>query len=386
MTKRRPPPLEAHPLANLFPLIEGEEFDALVASIKRNGLREKIWLCEGKILDGRNRHRACQAAGVEPKFQEYTGNDPLGFVIDLNVRRRHLTETQRAMVAGRLATMRQGARTDLSPIGEKSQADAAILLGVGKRSVERAHVVLDCASQALIEACDRDLIAVSAAAKLAEKADKRFCDDVVAKMRHGTKPTEAIRLVRAARIAEDGVITPTGKYRVLYADPPWDYGVHLQPDYHPEQRDHYATMTLEAICAEPVREWAEDDAVLFLWVTSPMLEKSFAVVSAWGFEYKTSFVWDKIKHNMGHYNSVRHEHLLVCTRGSCQPDVRKLFDSVVTVEQGTVHSAKPAIFYDIIETLYPAGRRLEMYSRSKRRGWDQYGHRSEISDEAPPHP
>src|SRR5262249_21823863 len=86
------------------------------------------------------------------------------------------------------------------------------------------------------------------------------------------------------------------KYRIVYADPPWDYGAHLQPDYQTEQRDHYPVMPLEAICAEQVDEWTEDNAVLFLWVTSPILEKAFSVIKAWGFEYKSSFVWDKINH------------------------------------------------------------------------------------------
>jgi N6-adenosine-specific RNA methylase IME4 len=375
--------LEPHPLADIFPLAEGAEFDELVADVRASkGVRVPIVLYEGKVLDGRNRYRAAAVAGVPCPTSTYDGDDPVGFVISLNLKRRHLSESQRAMAAARLATMRQGARTDLSPIGERSQAEAAALVGVGKRSVERARVVLDCASTALIEACDRNLITVSLAAKLAEKADKRFCDDVVAKMRDGIRPTEATRLVRARRIAEGGILAPTGKYRVIYADPPWEYGNTMPPGFG-EARDHYPTMSLEAICAEPVKEWAENDAVLFLWCTSPMLRHVHQVWEAWGFEYKASFVWDKVKHVMGHYNSVRHEFLLVCVRGSCQPDVRKLFDSVITVEQGKVHSAKPEIFYEIIEQLYLAGRRLEMYSRSKRQGWDQHGHRSEIP---PPHP
>ncbi len=68
---------------------------------------------------------------------------------------------------------------------------------------------------------------------------------------------------------------PSDKYRIVYADPPWDYGAHAQPDYQTEQRDYYPVMTVEAICAEPVKDWVEDDAFLFLWVTSPILEKAF---------------------------------------------------------------------------------------------------------------
>jgi len=114
----------------------------------------------------------------------------------------------------------------------------------------------------------------------------------------------------------------------------------------------------------PAQEWAEDDAVLFLWATSPMLENAFQVIRAWGFKYKTSFVWDKVKHNFGHYNSIRHEFLLVCTRGSCTPDAGKLFDSVQTIERSDRHSEKPEEFRKIIETLYTRGAKLELFARA----------------------
>ena len=116
----------------------------------------------------------------------------------------------------------------------------------------------------------------------------------------------------------------------------------------------------------------EDNAVLFLWVTSPLLEDSFKVINSWGFRYKTSFVWDKIKHNMGHYNSVRHEFLLVCTKGSCLPEHIQLFDSVQSIEK-TEHSIKPEQFRKIIDTLYPSGNRIELFARVKIKGWDYYG-------------
>lgn len=164
---------------------------------------------------------------------------------------------------------------------------------------------------------------------------------------------------------------PTDKYRVIYADPPWQYG-NTMPDYFTEQADHYSLMTMEQICQMPVRTMCEENAVLFLWVTSPILEESFEVVRAWGFQYKASFVWDKIKHNMGHYNSVRHEILLVCTRGSCQPDVQKLFDSVVS-EERTEHSKKPESFRQIIDTIYPHGKRIELFARASVENWDCYG-------------
>jgi N6-adenosine-specific RNA methylase IME4 len=204
---------------------------------------------------------------------------------------------------------------------------------------------------------------------------KTVSDDTTSPSTTGGRKGSRARVAEAA--AAEGVTEePSEKYRIIYADPPWSYG-NTQPDYHTEQQDHYPVMELQAICDLPVKEWAEDNAVLFLWVTSPILMESFQVVNAWGFEYKASFIWDKIKHNMGHYNSVRHELLLICTRGSCQPDKQQLFDSVQSIERGK-HSAKPVDFFDIIETLYTHGRKLQVFARTPRDGWDSYGHVAEL--------
>lgn len=187
-------------------------------------------------------------------------------------------------------------------------------------------------------------------------------------------------LARAAVAQErqDAPPLPTGKYRVFYADPPWSYGnsgvIGPNDNYGHVQR-HYPSMSIAELCAmgPAVRDMAEDNAVLFMWVTSPLLEACFEVVRAWGFKYKTSFVWDKVRHNFGHYNSVRHELLLVCTRGSCTPDSPKLYDSVQTIERSEVHSQKPDEFRDIIEDLYKYGARIELFARNAANGWEVWG-------------
>lgn len=182
--------------------------------------------------------------------------------------------------------------------------------------------------------------------------------------------SQAIREVMHAQ--RQPVEEPTGTYRVIYADPPWSYGDSGLQEYG-HASHHYPNMTIDELCALKIADIAQDNAVLFLWVTSPLLEECFPVIKAWGFKYKTSFVWDKIKHNFGHYNSVRHELLLVCTRGSCTPDVPVLIDSVQSIERSDKHSEKPEEFRTIIDTLYTQGQRIELFSRAHHSGWDSWG-------------
>jgi len=164
---------------------------------------------------------------------------------------------------------------------------------------------------------------------------------------------------------------PDGKYQVIYADPPWCYGDKHDFNGTTGAETYYPSMTIEELC--DIKLPVADDAILFIWVTSPLLDECWPVIKAWGFEYKTSFVWDKVKHNMGHYNSVRHELLLVCTRGSFVPQNKTLFDSVITEERSDTHSQKPVKVYEIIETLYPHAKYLEMFARNKRGGWTSWG-------------
>lgn len=170
------------------------------------------------------------------------------------------------------------------------------------------------------------------------------------------------------------------KYNIIYADPPWSYGDKQNTKLLGGATKHYSLMSIKELCELPVKDISEKNAVLFLWVTSPLLAECFEVIKAWGFKYKTSFVWDKVKHNMGHYNSVRHELLLICTKGRYTPQVKKLFDSVVS-EERTEHSKKPQVFRDIINTIYPNGNRVELFARQQIEGWDVFGNEVEGSIE-----
>ena len=156
-----------HPIADLFPLMEAADLDDLAADIREHDLREPIWLHpDGRIIDGRNRSLACEIAGVEPRFQRWDGKGSLAaFVVSLNLKRRHLTTSQRAMVAEKLATMTQGTRTDLGPIGTMSAAQAGNALSVSERAVKRARKVRKHGDPDLVSAVESGKKSVHAAEK-----------------------------------------------------------------------------------------------------------------------------------------------------------------------------------------------------------------------------
>ena len=176
---------------------------------------------------------------------------------------------------------------------------------------------------------------------------------------------------------KDVVIEKTDKkYRIFYADPPWKYNEvqHAnEGNFHMKPLGiHYPSLSITELCDLPIKDLSEENAVLFLWVTSPLLEECFPLIKAWGFKYKTSMVWDKVKHNVGNYVSVRHELLLICTKGSCTPDIKKLDDSVYS-EERTEHSKKPEYFRNFIDKIYPKGNRIELFAREQWEGWDVWG-------------
>lgn len=157
--------MKFHPYSEVFPLIEGAPFDELVGDIKANGLREKIWLYDGKILDGRNRFLACRQAKVAPAYRKYAGKDPLAFVISLNIRRRHLNESQRAMAAARIATIHKGGNqhSEGVPIGTSSE-----MVNASERSTKRARKVIEEGSKALQQAVDAGDVSVSRASSVVD--------------------------------------------------------------------------------------------------------------------------------------------------------------------------------------------------------------------------
>jgi hypothetical protein len=186
--------LEFHPLANIFPLLTGEEFAGMVADIKQKGLIENIILTpDGLILEGRNRYRACLEAGVEPKFA--TTREPqeswLSFIISKNVHRRHLAASQRAAVAAELVTTALGDNQHSGGSGKLprlDQSQAAELFNISTRSVGDA-VTIKNRSADLHDLVKAGKVPVDVAAKMVRGQPENI-DSFVEEMKAGKAPAK----------------------------------------------------------------------------------------------------------------------------------------------------------------------------------------------------
>jgi N6-adenosine-specific RNA methylase IME4 len=250
----------------------------------------------------------------------------------------------------------RGSRTD--PRNSATLAEAGIDKHLADRARRYAAIPLD----------EFDDIVLEWRAAIARETDRV----TVHLLRQGERRLNRTPSTPAAPLA--------GHYRVVYADPPWEYnnaGVITDGDAYGRAAKHYDTLSIAELCALPIEDRVCADAVLFLWVTSPLLEECFPVINAWGFSYKTSIVWDKVAHNYGHYVSVRHELLLIATRGSCLPDrPTPMPDSVLSIPRSKVHSEKPVEVRALIERLYD-GPRLELFARQQVDGWSTWGDQAE---------
>jgi len=159
------------------------------------------------------------------------------------------------------------------------------------------------------------------------------------------------------------------KYSIILADPAWEYDFSRSDSR--EIDNQYLPSTMSDM--KRLRPPAADNCVLFMWGTSPKLREAFDLIESWGFEYKTCAVWVKDKIGMGYYFRQRHELLLVAARGSVQlPDPSIRPDSVFEAPR-TEHSEKPIVVYELIELMYPGYKKLEMFARNTREGWDSWG-------------
>jgi N6-adenosine-specific RNA methylase IME4/ParB-like chromosome segregation protein Spo0J len=376
-----PKELEIHEAANLFPEMSAQEFEELKKDIGMNGLQMPILLYQGKVVDGRHRLRACTELAIQPRFEEMNAANDAKVnqaVISINLRRRHLTESQRAIIAARLTNSTLG--TNQHTAGAVSQQKVAKDLGISVDSVLRGKKVLKNGVSELVEAVAVGKINISRAAKLAalakeDQAQLNF-DDIktiqdaskaINKAKFKARRKERVQVIEAKRANNKPLDKSMGTFSVIYADPPWDY--------MGEMAVGYPCMSVKEICAMPIAEICAEDAVLIMWCSSSLLAEALKVVSAWGFTFKTSAVWVKNAPGQGAYFRQAHEVLMIGTKGNVPEVPYSARPSSVLKYPRLEHSRKPPALYQLIDNMYPELNKIELFCRGEPqgKGWAGWG-------------
>jgi hypothetical protein len=171
-----------------------EEFTELVKDIKAHGLRLPITVYDDQVLDGWHRYRACQQLGIKPTRIEFIGTDPVAFVCSVNLKRRHLTASQRAMIAAELCDLPQGGdRRSRKFKGQICTLKAAKTFKVSQRNVKYAKAIRTQGEPQLVTAVKDGTITVHKAAQQVRATRKTPAPAPAAKAASVTVPPRASR-------------------------------------------------------------------------------------------------------------------------------------------------------------------------------------------------
>lgn len=379
----------------LIPPLSPEEYAGLEAGILAQGCLMPLVVWGEILVDGHNRFKICTGHGVQFETRPMVAEDRRAvriWIRNHQMHRRNIPEFVRVeMGLENEAEIAQAAKERqirkpadesvveiLPPQNEPTKTRDIIgkAAGVSGRTVDKVKKIKESGTGELQQAVRDGRVSISAAAEIATlPAEEQIAlataeDAPVAQVAKAIK-ADKHRKSKAARLEIiKSMPWPDGKYRVIYADPPWSYD---NSGLEASAAKQYETMSTDDICAMPVRDMSTDNAVLFMWGTSPLLPDALRVIEAWGFTYKTSIVWDKDRPNYGNYVSVQHEFLFIATRGACTPDIDTRPGSVLRLERTGRHSEKPNEFRTLIDMLYPNGPRIELFARTAADGWERWG-------------
>lgn len=392
------PPLgevTVHPAADALPMIEGPEFDSLVEDIRANGQRHAIVLDHtGKwLVDGRNRKRACNAIGMEPRFERLPENTNLAaYVISTNLKRRHLNESQRGMIAAAIANLGQGQRKTRPEGGSEgvTQAEAAVGAGVSERTVQRANAVRDKGVPELVDAVVKGKVDLKGAEQVAKLSPKQQRDLIKERVDTSKGPVRGGKLAalsrqetkrETVRNINTGKVKPMpiGQFGVIYADYPWKYE---NSDQHDGSRGHmgYPPMELDAILAHAAEAGrrAGKDCIIALWVTNLYIPHIGRVVEAYGAEHHTMLTWPKPRAGVGSWPRGQTEHVVIASIGKpthTLNEISTLLPSWNPARPGE-HSSKPAELAELLAK-HCSGPFLELFGREQRDQWTVWGAESD---------
>lgn len=364
---------------NLIPALSVEEYDQLEASIIKEGCRDSLVVWGDTLVDGHNRFKICEKNKVkfktkEKKFKD--SEDAKEWIIKNQFARRNLSTLDRMDVAEKLrkiivekAKVKQSKagklRTKSSEAGIRTNKELAKIAKVGETRMKQYKKIKDVINEEQRNAINDGTNSINKIYQDIRREEKLKEVEEKEKEFKGRKQKSSFVDIYKTK----------NKYNIILADPSWSYFT----SGNKNQSLHYKGMTIEEICDLPVKDIADENCILFIWVTFPILDRAFEVIKAWGFNYSTcGFNWIKKNKNkdsnfigLGSWTRSNSELCLIATKGR----IERLNKSISQVIESPIeeHSKKPDIVRKKITALVGELPRIELFSRQSVNGWDNWG-------------
>ena len=373
-------------LKALIPPLTSEEFAQLQTNVLAEGIREPIITWQGTIVDGHNRYELAQMYDLPFKVKEmaFTSmNHAKKWMAENQLGRRNLHDFVKGELNEVIAEC-------IKAIGREKLVEVGKKYGEGHKKEEEPLSIIDKPSHNTQKIVAEKLGWSTGKKAMFDVVKKKAPEEIKEKLRQGElsmnqayqeikkeeKKAERDKKIEEVKqkIESENLVQPNKKYHVIAIDPPWAYsekGGFSSDDYDATSNRgavDYPTMTVEQI--SKIELPAADDCVIFLWTTHAFLRDSFELLDNWGFNYKATLVWDKVKMGLGRTIRMQVEFCLIGVKGN--PIINGSSERDIITEPRREHSRKPEAFYQMAERMC-IGNRLDFFSRQNRENWDHYG-------------
>lgn len=360
----------------LIPALTQEEFKQLEDNCLKEGIREAILTWNGFIIDGHNRYEIATKWNLdfETKSKHFKNEEEVKEWMILNqFGRRNLSNYQRSVLALQLEEVfkEKGKEKQIEAGGAvRQKSDKAVIdtkkelaniANVSHDTIAKVKVIEQKAPEEVKAKLSTGEVSINQVYQEIKKEEKKIERD---------KKIEEVK----AKIEEENLILEDKKYHVIAIDPPWAYeekGGFSSSEYDAESNRgavDYPTMTVEQIKQIELPE--AENCVLFLWTTHAFLRDSFDILEQWGYKYKATLVWDKVKMGIGRTVRMQVEFCLIGVKGN--PIINGSSERDIITEARREHSRKPEAFYSMVERMC-IGNKLDYFSRQNRENWEHYG-------------
>ena len=365
---------------SLIPDLTKEEFKQLEQNCLDEGIREKILVWNGFIIDGHNRYEISLKWNLEiqTETKHFKDEEAVKEWMILNqFGRRNLSNYQRSVLALQLEEVfSKKAKENLKASGENfgkglaklpkaiskinTREELSKVAQVGERTLGMVKKIQEKATEEVKAKLSTGEVSINSAYQDIKKEEK--------------KKNRLEKIEQIKQEISKGLKAPNGLYDVISIDPPWEYSERGGSSHNSfdavgnRAGVDYPTMTVEEL--KKINIPAKSDCVMFLWTTHAFLKDSFDLLDAWGFNYKATLVWDKVKMGMGRNIRMQVEFCLLATKG--KPILNGSGERDIITEPRREHSRKPEAFYTKVDNM-TVGYKLDYFAREQRKNWFTYG-------------